>query len=342
MTEIKSPQNGPVLDWLRQHGHGQTILFSWCSGAEVLAASGLIDGKSVATHWGDIDGFERAYPAVNWQRGVRYVDLIDSDRLLTTGGLTSGMDATLHLLMRQNGAAVATKVAQTLNIPFSPFVENPQMPQYTFDAADSIALLNPAFNWPKRQTGVWLYDGVGEIDLAAVIDLYAASATNQTYSVADESAVVSRYGLQLVPRTQVQDLPQLDRMLVPGGIGAEAVAQRLAGGLDGNAGTVTLLQDNQTPTFAYKLALEDFAREHDLVSALFAIKRLEVRSPINIVASKWPFHLLILPILAGLAGGLAFAGIAWLSRRRFGFGLNQTHLLGTTLQTTAQRKMGSL
>ena len=40
---------------MSQYGHAPTLLFSWCVGAEVLAASGLIDGKTVTTHWGDID-----------------------------------------------------------------------------------------------------------------------------------------------------------------------------------------------------------------------------------------------------------------------------------------------
>ena len=333
MTDIKSPQNGPVLDWLRQHGHGQTILFSWCSGAEVLAASGLIDGKSVATHWGDIDGFERAYPAVHWQRGERYVDLPDSDRLLTTGGLTSGIDATLHLLTRRNGAAVAAKVVQALHLPASPFVASPHLSQYTFEAADSVMLLNAAFGWPKRQTGVWLYDGVGELDLAAVVDLYAASATNHTYTVADGSAVVSRYGLQFVPRWQAQTLPVMDRLLVPGGNRATEVAQHLPTELGGGDVPITVLQNDQSPTFAFTLALQDFAREHDVASAKFAVKRLEVRSPLQLVGSPLPLHLLVIPLLAGLTGSMVLVGLAWLVRRLFALrGLNPTHLLGTTAQ----------
>lgn len=334
MVDVGAPENAPVLEWLRQNDHGQTLLFSWCAGAEVLAASGLIDGKTVTTHWGDIDGFERAYPAVHWQRGERYVDLIDADHLLTTGGLTSGIDATLHLLTRRNGAAVAAQVAQTLHLPASPFVGNPHMPQYRQSPADSIMLLNLAFTWPKRQTGVWLYDGVGELDLAAVVDLYAASSTNQTYSVAAASSVVSRYGLQLVPRWQAQNLPPVDRLLVPGGTGTEQVAHHLPTGLGGSAVPVTVLQNDQSPVFAFTLALEDFAREHDLASAQFAVKRLEVRSPLHLVGSQWPLHLLIIPVLAGLAGGLTLAGLAWLSRRLFVFSRrNQTQQLGMAAQT---------
>lgn len=312
ILDTGSPQNVPVLDWLRQHGHAPTLLFSWCVGAEVLAASGLIDGKTVTTHWGDIDGYERAYPAVHWQRGERY---IDSGTLLTTGGITSGVDATLHLLARRNGQAVADKVTQALHYPTSPFVANPHMEQYTDQPADSIVLFNLAFTWPKRQTGVWLYDGIGEVDLAAVDDVYAMSSTNQTYTVSNAPAVVSRNGLQIVPRWQAHNLSALDRLLIPGGNGAEQAAARLPDGLGGGRVPVTTLQNDQAPAYAFTTALQDLASTHDIPSATFAAKRLEVRSPLQLVGTQWPLHLLIIPALAGLGGAIAFGSLAWFSRR---------------------------
>src|SRR5262245_57872182 len=52
---IRSPQNQPVLTWLKQQARQPSVLFSWCTGAEVLAASGVLDGKAATTYWGDID-----------------------------------------------------------------------------------------------------------------------------------------------------------------------------------------------------------------------------------------------------------------------------------------------
>ena len=316
VLDTRSHQNVPVLDWLRQHGHAPTLLFSWCVGAEVLAASGLIDGKTVTTHWGDIDGYERAYPAVHWQRGERY---IDSGTLLTTGGITSGVDATLHLLARRNGQAVADKVAQALHYPASPFVANPHMAQYTDAPADSIVIFNLAFTWPKRQAAVWLYDGVGEVDLAAVDDVYQLSSTNQIYTVSDMPAVISRNGLQIVPRWQARNLPAMDRLLVPGGQGAEQAAARLPDGLGGGAVPVTILQNDQAPAYAFTIALNDLASTHDVPSATFAAKRLEVRSPLHLVGTQWPLHLLIIPVLAGMGGAAAFGSLVWFIRRAITF-----------------------
>jgi putative intracellular protease/amidase len=314
MLKVGSPENGPVLDWLRQHGRGQTMLFSWCVGAEVLAASGLLDGKTATTHWGQIDAFERTYPAVTWRRGERYVD---SGMLLTTGGITAGVDATLHLLQRRNGQAVADRVTRAMHYPGSPYVTNPRMPHYTADLADTIGLANNAFNWPRRQTGVWLYDGVGEVDVAAIVEAYQVSATNQIHTVATASTLVSQHGLQLVPRWQAGTLPAIDRVLVPGGKDAQHAIDHLPDGLGGAGGQITLLQNDRTPTYAFTLALQDLASSHDVLTARVAAKQLEVRSPLQLVGPRWPLRLLVLPALAGLGGCVALWSFLWLSRRAF-------------------------
>ncbi len=315
ILDIRSPQNAPVLDWLRGQGRDRTTLFSWCAGAEVLAASGLIDGETVTTHWGDIGTFERAYPAVTWRRGERY---IDAGTLLTTGGITAGVDATLHLLATRNGQAVADTVAGAMHYPASPFVDSPRMAQYTFGPVDSAVYLNFAFTWPKRHAAVWLYDGVGEVDLAAAIEVYQLTAAYQTTTAAATTAVVSQHGLQLVPRRQAGDLPIMDRVLMPGGEGATAAAERLPGRLVGAGGQVTLLQDDRTPTYAFTLALQDLAATHDVLTAEYAARQLEVRSPLHLAGPRWPLHLLTIPLLAAFGGGIALWGLVRLGRRAGG------------------------
>jgi AraC family transcriptional regulator, transcriptional activator FtrA len=312
LKDVQAPANAPVLGWLRQHGQDQTLLFSWCAGAEVLAASGLIDGRTVTTHWGDIGRSERAYPAVTWRRGERY---IESGNLLTTGGITSGVDATLHLLALRNGQDVADKVAGALHYLASPYIDHPSLLQYTFEPVDAAALLNMAFSWPKRQAAVWLYDGVGEVDLAAVVEAYGLTSTNQTTTVSTAPAVVSRHGLQIVPRRQSGDLAAVDRVLVPGGNGANEAARRVPDTLIGAGGQVTVLQDGQTPTYAFTLALQDLAATHDVLTAEYAARQLEVRSPLHLAGPRWPLHLVVIPALSGIGGGGALWGLAQLASR---------------------------
>jgi AraC family transcriptional activator FtrA len=312
IKDVEAPGNAAVLNWLRQHAGDETLLFSWCAGAEVLAASGMIDGRTVTTHWGDIDRLEQAYPAVTWQRGERYVE---GANLLTTGGITSGVDATLHLLAIRNGQDVADRVARALHRPASPYIDHPGMTQYTFEPVDTTVVLNMAFSWPKRQAAVWLYDGVGEVDLAAVVEAYGLTSTSRTTTVSMAPTVVSRHGLQIVPRRQAGDLAAVDRVLVPGGDGASAAARRVPDALIRAGGQVTVLQDDQTPTDAFTLALQDLAATHDVLTAEYAARQLEVRSTLQLAGPRWPLHLLVIPALSGIGGGVALRALIRLAWR---------------------------
>ena len=104
VPNISSPENRPVVDWVRRSADSGATSFSWCAGAAVLAEAGLLDGHTATSHWGDLARLEKEYPAVEWQRGVRWVD---HGNILTSAGITSGIDATLRLLIRTEGESVA-------------------------------------------------------------------------------------------------------------------------------------------------------------------------------------------------------------------------------------------
>jgi transcriptional regulator GlxA family with amidase domain len=82
---------------------------SICSGAFVLAASGLLDGERATTHWKLTAELSRRYPGIRVEPDVLYVD---NGRLLTSAGATSGMDLCLHLIRKDHGAAVAAESAR--------------------------------------------------------------------------------------------------------------------------------------------------------------------------------------------------------------------------------------
>lgn len=266
IVDIRATVNAPVVEWVRRQGRGNALLFSWCTGAEVLAESGVIDGKAATAHWGDIDRLQRDYPKVRWQRGVRYVD---GGTILSTAGLTAGVDATLHLMARRYGSELATKVASALHIPPSPFVENPKCPQFRISLADSIFLLNAAFRWPKPSMRVWLYDGVGELDLGAMADVYGVSAAYRIHTLSAAGSVVSKHGIQFVPRERWR------------------------------AETPFRSEENQR--FAYIVAVENLARQQDAWTARFAAKRLEIRTPLRMEGNPFSIGVLSEPFLIGSA-----------------------------------------
>lgn len=84
-------------------------LMSICTGAFVLAAAGLLDGRPATTHWMHAQRFARLFPAVKLDPDVLYVD--DGD-ILTSAGNAAGIDLCLHLIRRDHGSGVANRVAR--------------------------------------------------------------------------------------------------------------------------------------------------------------------------------------------------------------------------------------
>ena len=84
-------------------------LISICTGSFVLAAAGLLDGRPATTHWRHTDLFRRLYPKVNLDPEVLFVD--DGD-ILTSAGVTAGVDLCLHVVRKDHGSAVANRAAR--------------------------------------------------------------------------------------------------------------------------------------------------------------------------------------------------------------------------------------
>ena len=91
-----------------------TRVVSICTGAFVLAATGRLDGRPATTHWKYVEEFLRLYPAVELDEAVLFTD--DGD-VLTSAGLSAGVDLCLHLIRRDHGTEVANRVARHLVVP---------------------------------------------------------------------------------------------------------------------------------------------------------------------------------------------------------------------------------
>jgi transcriptional regulator GlxA family with amidase domain len=337
MEGVDAPENQPLLDYIRQQAQQGALIFSWCTGANVLAAAGLLDGRPATAHWGDIDRLERAYPQVQWQRGVRYVD--DGD-IVTTGGVTSGMDGTLYLLKKLHGAEVAERVARAMH--YQPTIEldaTPTVEQYAIGLGESVILLNGAFQWAKRDLGVWVYDGIGDMELSAVLDAYPVSLAARTYTVGDSRRIVTtQYGLHIAPHWDAAALPPIDRLLVPGGASAAAANASLAAVEGRIAAPIVRLHESAQPRPAIEAPLEDLARETNVPTAAFANKRLEYRgASLHLEGAGWPIFLTMQPLLIG---GLGLGLARWLVRhydqRRRQRHVQQTRTMSLTPSGPAQ------
>src|SRR6476660_5688836 len=127
--DVSATVSPAVLNALRAaHTRGARVV-SICTGAFALAAAGLLDGRPATTHWRWTDELQRRYPQVEVLPNRLFVD--DGD-ILTSAGVTAGIDLCLHLIRRDHGAAAANTRARALVAPpqrqggQAQFVERPR------------------------------------------------------------------------------------------------------------------------------------------------------------------------------------------------------------------------
>ncbi|SDF98648.1 Transcriptional regulator GlxA family, contains an amidase domain and an AraC-type DNA-binding HTH domain [Lentzea fradiae] len=104
----------PVVEALRKAAARGTRIASICTGAFVFAATGLLDGLRVTTHWLGAEKLAARYPALEVDPDVLYVD---NGQFLTSAGAAAGLDLCLHMIRRDHGSAVAADAARFAVMP---------------------------------------------------------------------------------------------------------------------------------------------------------------------------------------------------------------------------------
>lgn len=104
-----SRDNIEVLDWIRENSTDNHILLSVCTGAYLLGDVGVLKGKKATTWYGQIDRFRETYPETDVLENVRFVD---NGRIITTAGVSAGIDGSLHLVARLVGMESALRTAR--------------------------------------------------------------------------------------------------------------------------------------------------------------------------------------------------------------------------------------
>lgn len=107
---FRNPSEESLAALRAAHRRGARIL-SLCTGAFVLAAAGLLDGRRAATHWGSASRLAESFPRVAVDDRVLY---IDEDDILTSAGSAAGIDLCLHVVRLDYGAEAANAVAREL------------------------------------------------------------------------------------------------------------------------------------------------------------------------------------------------------------------------------------
>ncbi len=111
-----------VVEWLTEMGRLDKILLSVCIGIYTLVRTDLLIGRKITTHYSSINAFHKTYPNIEIVKNVRFVD---DGNIISTGGITSGIDGALHLIERFDGPLIAQQAADFMvynrDAPLPPF-----------------------------------------------------------------------------------------------------------------------------------------------------------------------------------------------------------------------------
>lgn len=111
---MDAPVPGALVEGLKAAYARGARLMSICSGLFVLAATGLLDGRRVTTHWRYAEGLAARHPSLRFDGEVLYVD---EGRIFTSAGSAAGIDLSLYIVSRDYGPDVANQVARRLVMP---------------------------------------------------------------------------------------------------------------------------------------------------------------------------------------------------------------------------------
>ncbi len=104
-----SSKDSAVIDWIKNANSHGTNFLSVCTGAFILAKAGLLENKRVTTHWGSTKSLAKQYPTTTVMENKRWVD---NGFVITTAGVSAGIDGALHFVERIKGREEAQRTAR--------------------------------------------------------------------------------------------------------------------------------------------------------------------------------------------------------------------------------------
>jgi transcriptional regulator GlxA family with amidase domain len=141
-----APIPAEVLGALRRAATRGTRIASICSGAFILAATGLLDGRRATTHWLAAAMLAARHPRIDVDPNVLYVD---NGQFLTSAGAAAGLDLCLHLIRRDHGAAVAADAARLSVMPLEREGGQAQFIVHDQPPTPRGSVLEPVLRWTE-------------------------------------------------------------------------------------------------------------------------------------------------------------------------------------------------
>jgi len=113
-SEIK---NQRLLEWIADRGKAVETLTSVCTGAMLLGQAGLLDGRRATTHWRSLPWMREAFPTVTVEEKLH---VVEDGHVLTSAGISAGIDMALRVVARYHGDAIARATARHMEYRYQP------------------------------------------------------------------------------------------------------------------------------------------------------------------------------------------------------------------------------
>lgn len=188
------PGDAAVVEWLRAQAATGALMVSICEGASTLAETGLLDGKRATGHFYEHDSRVKRYPAVAWQRNIRYVE---DEGVISSSGVSASLPVSLLLAERLAGADRAREIAAAYGVA-------EYGPAHDSDAFGiggremATAAKNILFGWPRARYLIEVRDGADEVDMAFPLDFAARTYRGSSATLAATPEIRTRHGLVVI------------------------------------------------------------------------------------------------------------------------------------------------
>jgi transcriptional regulator GlxA family with amidase domain len=111
----KEMSNKRLLGWIAARAAQVETLTSVCTGSLLLGKAGLLEGKRATTHWRSLDWMQELFPGTKLERQVHFVE---DGNLLTSAGISAGIDMALRVVARYFGEPIARVTSRQMEYPF--------------------------------------------------------------------------------------------------------------------------------------------------------------------------------------------------------------------------------
>ena len=147
-----------IVQWLKERATSTKTIFSVCSGAFILGEAGLLDGKEATTFASLIPALKEQFPKANVLHSIQYTD---NGKVVTSAGLSSGIDAAFHVVSKYYGQGRAQDIANHMEYDWSPnndYARTLLADNFIIDIRSLVSLFSTKYIYSNGDKNNWEYN----------------------------------------------------------------------------------------------------------------------------------------------------------------------------------------